>query len=363
MNSPLPDLFRLENGQHVETVPQWRQRRAEMLDQILDIEYGHLPPVPERVLSETLNEYVAANLDQAKSSQHRLQVGNSPALDFRLDLLVPAGSGPFPVVLSGDGCWHTVSDEVKLAVLRRGYALAVFSRAEIVPDNRHLGRTTGLYRLYPQGDYGAISAWAWGFHRCVDFLIERPELDPNCIAVIGFSRGGKAALLAGAMDERIALTVANNSGCGGAGCHRWRGEGSEALEDCLKAFPHWFSPRLQEYIGKESQLPFDQHYLKALVAPRSLLTTEALGDLWANPEGTWLTHQAAREAYRFLQAEEKNGIWFRDGGHQLGIADWKAFLDFADWQFKGIVSTCRFDVSPVWAKAASGYPAGGVKNG
>ncbi len=343
MESQLPDLFRLEDGQRVESVPQWRQRRAEMLDQILDIQYGRLPPAPAQVLSEMLLQYTASNLDNATSSQHRLHIKNGPTLSFRLDLLVPPGSGPFPVVLTGDGCWHYVSNEVKLAVVRRGYILAEFSRVEIVPDNGRSERSTGLYLLFPEMDFGAISAWAWGYHRCVDFLIQRPEVDAKRIGVVGHSRGGKTTLLAGATDERIALTSANNSGCGGAGCHHWQGEGSENLAYILKNFPLWFSPRLQEYIGKESELPFDQHYLKALVAPRPLLTTEALGDLWANPEGTWRTHQAAREAYRFLDAEEKIGISFRDGGHRHEYEDWQVFLDFADWQFKGIASTRRFD--------------------
>jgi hypothetical protein len=111
-------------------------------------------------------------------------------------------------------------------------------------------------------------------------------------------------------------------------------------------FPYWYSPRLSEFIDREQDLPFDQHSLKALVAPRALLSTEALGDLWANPSGTYQTYLAAREAYRFLGSEERIGIWYREGGHDHGIADWKAFLDFADLQFRGIAPDSRFDVNP-----------------
>jgi hypothetical protein len=103
---------------------------------------------------------------------------------------------------------------------------------------------------------------------------------------------------------------------------------------------------MKEFVGREELLPFDQHSLKALVAPRALLSTEALGDLWANPTGTWLTHLAAREAYRFLDAEERIGIWYREGDHDHGQADWEAFLDFVDWHFQGKLPSHRFDINP-----------------
>jgi len=82
------------------------------------------------------------------------------------------------------------------------------------------------------------------------------------------------------------------------------------------------------------------------VAPRGLVSMEALGDIWANPTGTYQTYDAAREVYRFLGAEERIGIVFREGDHEHGPADWQAFLDFADWQFKGIVPERRYDVNP-----------------
>jgi hypothetical protein len=110
--------------------------------------------------------------------------------------------------------------------------------------------------------------------------------------------------------------------------------------------PYWYGPRLWDFVGKENELPFDQHSLKALVAPRALLSTEGLDDLWSNPSGTWQTYLAAREVYRFLNAEERIGVWFREGGHDHGQADWRAFLDFMEWQLWGKESECRFDWNP-----------------
>jgi hypothetical protein len=233
-----------------------------------------------------------------------------------------------------------VGADIVEAVIRRGYALAEFNREEVAPDGP---QRQGIYAAYPHYDGGRLSAWAWGFHRVCDYLLTRPEIDPQKIAVTGHSRGGKAALLAGATDTRIALTAPNNSGCGGAGCYRFMGPQSEDIGAIVSRFPYWFHPRFAAFVGQVERLPFDQHTLKTLVAPRALLSTEALGDLWANPSGTQITHLAAKEVYAFWGAESRIGIWFREGGHAHNLQDWSALLDFADRQFRGDVSARRFD--------------------
>ena len=183
----------------------------------------------------------------------------------------------------------------------------------------------------------------------VDFLETYPGIDAARIAVTGHSRGGKTALLAGATDERIAVTSPNDSGCCGAGCTRFPdAEGEEgASRDITRSFPYWFTPRVSAYVGKEFDLPFDQHALKAVVAPRRPPQHgSARGDLRASPRGTRLTHDAARELYRALGVEERIGIWYRDGGHAHTLEDWQALLDFCDLQFYGKPAPCGFDAQP-----------------
>jgi pimeloyl-ACP methyl ester carboxylesterase len=342
----LPELFRFENGGIVRNEEDWLQRRKEIATSVISIEFGGLPPNPFETTALELHRSTARQFMDATFVQYRVSLVEAPSFGFRLDVLIPPGQGPFPVVLTGDACWRYVTDEITREVLARGHILAQFSRVEVVPDNGNLMRIEGLHLVYPEGRYGALSAWAWGYHRCVDVLRTLPEVDLHRIAVVGHSRGGKAALLAGATDERIALTAANNSGCGGAGCFRWKGPKCETLGDILRFFPDWFGPGLKNYVGKEESLPFDQHSLKALVAPRPLLCTEALDDLWANPSGTWLTHQATREVYRFLGAENKLGIRFRPGEHDHTAADWIAFLDFMAWHFSGKAAALPFDANP-----------------
>ena len=208
-------------------------------------------------------------------------------------------------------------------------------------------------RLFPGQSHAALSIWAWAYHRAVDALLQFGFADRDRIAVVGHSRGGKAALLAGATDERISLTSANNSGAGGAGCFRWLGPGAETLTDVTAAFPHWFGPRLPQHAGREHELPFDQHFLKALIAPRALLTTEALGDHWANPEGTWQTHMAAREVYVFLGARSCIAIAYREGGHEHSLADWITLLDFCNAVFHGQARSAVLEIIPFPAVLAA----------
>jgi len=344
----LPDLFRLNDSATVGNAADWQRRRAELLQPLLAIEYGNFPSKPTRWRSELLHRDQIERLADARHAQYRLTaLGGAFEVSFLIDLLFPSGTGPFPVMLNGDMCWHYLSDEIAKNVIGRGYILAQFNRLELASDNGKSERISGLYRAYPDGDYGALVAWAWGYHRCVDFLVTLSDVDATKIAIVGHSRGGKASLLAGATDERIALTSANQSGCCGAGSLHLQSPGSETLEHIVGAFPYWFAPALKTYAENGQKLPFDQHFLKALVAPRALLTTEALGDLWANPAGAWHTHREAKAAYRFLNAESRIGIAYRQGTHSHTHEDWQTLLDFADWQFGGPKPSRPFDECPI----------------
>jgi len=336
----LPNPFRMNDGSPVTSRNDWAARRQELADAILYYEYGQMPPPPRNVRASEVASKPVEGLD-ATEKQITLTLGPDRKVSTQLDLTIPAGKGPFPVVISGDLCWGKVTPDIRAMVIKRGYILAEFNRTQIAPDNND--RTTGAYPLYPDYDWRALAAWAWGYHRVVDYLVTQDYVDKSHIAITGHSRGGKATLLAGALDERIALTNPNNSGCGGAGCYRFQAAKSEDIAAILKNFPFWFSPRFSDFIGKTDRLPFDQHSIKALVAPRALLSTEALGDLWANPEGTQQTHVAAKVVYDFLGVPDKIGIYFRPGKHEHNLQDWTVLIDFADKVFFGKVVDRKFN--------------------
>ena len=318
----LPDLLVALDGTPVTQASQWAARRLEVHQRSVPLAYGIWPPMPTQTTCEVLHTAAVRPLQGARLWTCRVRADGIHA--FALRVFAPAGTGRHAVVLNGDGCWHYASDAVIAEILRRGYAFAQFNRVEIAPD------MPGT-----QGPVAAIAAWAWAYHRAVDALAQIDLVEPAQIAVVGHSRGGKAALLAGATNEQIALTSANNSGAGGAGCFRVLGPGAETLADVTQVFPHWFGPDLAEYAGREYALPFDQHFLKALVAPRALLTTEAQDDLWANPQGSYHTHTAARAVYKLLGAAERIAITCRRGGHDHAPADWTMLLDYCDVVFRG----------------------------
>jgi hypothetical protein len=346
----LPDPFLRADGTRVKTREEWSQQRKHLLSLVLYYEYGPLPPVPNNVEGKELSTK-RVEATGAMEKELLLSMGPNHAVQTHLILTIPEGKGPFPAILRGDLGWGRVAPSIVAQIVKRGYILADFSRVEIAPDS---AERKGVYEAYPDYQGGRLAAWAWGYHRVLDYLSALDVVDTKRIAVTGHSRGGKTALLAGATDERVALTVPNNSGCGGAGCYRLQADQSEDIAAITKNFPFWFDPHFTDFIGKIDRLPFDQHTVKALVAPRALLSTEALGDLWANPKGTQQSHAAAKEVYDFLGAGDRIGIVFRPGKHEQNADDWNALLDFADLQFFGKKVARRFD-EPAFPEAPKGY--------
>jgi len=339
----LPDPFLMNDGKRVATKGDWARRREEIKAAILYYEYGHPAPAPRKVAAKELSSKKIESLD-ATEKEILLLTGPDNNVAFHLVLTVPPGKGPFPVIVKGDLSWGRVPETIIAAAVKRGYIVAEFNRTEVAPDSKD--QSKGARPLYPDSDWAVLAAWAWGFHRTVDYLVTLDSVDRKHVAVTGHSRGGKAALLAGALDERVALTAPNGSGCGGAGCYRVLGEKPEDIAAITKSFPFWFHPRFREFVGHVDQLPFDQHFVKALVAPRALLSTDALGDLWANPLGTQVTYTATKPVYEFLGAGGKIGIHYRQGKHEQNAEDWAALLDFADLQFFKKTVETKFDSLP-----------------
>jgi hypothetical protein len=342
----LPDPLVFADGHRVQNADDWGARRGEIRKLVMQVEYGELPPTPRKV---TVTQLISHQLQPAMTQHEQYKVicdlgEGKDKLGFVIDLLIPPGNGPFPVILRGDWCWKKTPDDIAKTILDRGYIVADFNRLEFSADREK--QNVGLVAAYPDGAFGAVAAWAWGFGRAVDALVTLPVVDKNKIAVTGHSRGGKAALLAGALDERIALTAPNGSGCGGAGCFRIMGEKAETLEMITRNFPTWFTPKFREFAGREDELPLDQHFVKALVAPRALLTTEGLDDLHANPSGAYATHRAARAVYELLGKSDRIAVHFRPGGHEHNATDFAAMLDFADECFSGKESSHDWNANP-----------------
>ncbi|MFN7946281.1 MAG: acetylxylan esterase [Blastocatellia bacterium] len=390
-NKELPDPLVMLNGRRVTTSEQWlKQRRPELKQLFQHYMYGYFPPAPKKI-SATVRR-TDQNFFGGKATLKEITIAFGPAAAPKLNLLLIVPNhrqGRAPVILGINFCGnHAVVNDPSVALpqgwmpkfcqgvkdnratdegrgsnesgwaaeqtIDRGYALATFYHGDIAPDKPDF--TGGVFPHYLKAgqtqpgphDWGAIAAWAWGAQRAVDYLITDRDIDQGRIAIFGHSRNGKAALLAAAFDERIAVAFPHQSGCGGAAPSRTTvGETVTAIN---KSFPHWFNDVFPQFGGNEAKLPFDQHELIALVAPRPVLLTNAVEDQWANPAGQFDNLRAADKVYRLLNADglaaqqmpETNrlidstlGYYIRPGKHSTTPEDWKVFLDFADKHLKG----------------------------
>ncbi len=357
----LPDPFLKPDGTRVASPDEWPQQRRylrAMLDHYL---YGSIPPRPttfglERVMSQPAFDGTAVNERYAVTLER-----NGKKLVFHFEYFKPVASKRYPVIVKN--C-HTLFDmnknlpghrkkdleaDLRAAkeAVERGYLFGKFNREQVAQDH-HGGKRTkqGVLALYPEYDWAIIAAWTWA-HGIVFDALDRLELaDMDKLVVTGHSRGGKTALCAGIIDERVAITAPNSSGGGGTASQRYFEEGKETktpdgslthqtLETALQGVPNWWNARLFQFVGKADRMPFDAHTMKALIAPRALVNPHGRQDYWANPYGTELTYRAADKVFGFLGAEGQQGIHWRDGGHAQGDEDYAALLDFVDWKFFG----------------------------
>jgi len=334
------DPLTFNNGTSVESAG-WSRRRDQMRDAIVDHEYGGMPPMPT---STTAVLRCASGIRGMEVDFYTYEVRCDVAgaeISFSLNLWIPRdgggpGEGPKPVVLDGDGCWRYFNDDVVARILARGNIAASFDRTALAADNKDNYRDTGLYRLLPEAAFGALSAWAWGYHRCVDVLTTLDDVRADQIAITGHSRGGKAVLLAGATDDRIALVNPNDSGTGGSAPNHRKTRRAEVVESFFGSGNiFWFGKNFADHRGRDSKLPYEQHYLHALVAPRYLLVTEAYEDPGASPPGSYASCMEALRVYDFLRSPQALGWAFREGGHNHQVDDYEALLDLMDRAFHG----------------------------
>ena len=261
-------------------------------------------------------------------AQWRVDIGPTGTLGWTLFVLAPEGVPRCDVLLSPDGCWpHVLSHEASTAVLDEGVALAWFSRTELAHDGPQAWRAGPVHARWPGVPWSAMAVWAWGLCRSADALVQQMGERLGALGVVGHSRGGKAALLAGAMDPRFAAVIAHNSGTGGAASLQVQGEGAETLAELATRFAHWLAPQAAQAEVQQALVARDapRAWLQA-IAPRGLCILQAHDDAWANPLGTRHMVEQLRPAWR--QAPERLRWQERGGGHAMGVQDWRAAARF-----------------------------------
>jgi hypothetical protein len=345
----LQDPFIKPDGSRIETREEWDAQGQYIKAMLAHYQYGEMPPTPgDALVREELSEDIYGG--QATRKLYALTLErNGKMLVLHFGLIKPKGEGPFPVIIKNDREINDVPDEINLEAIKRGYIMCQYVRTDLgsdIPGKLEENRNNGVFPLYPEYSWGTIAAWAWGYQLIIDYFEKLDFIDIEKIIVTGHSRGGKTAFCGGIYDERIALTVPNSSGLGGTASHRYfeLGMDDQTIGHASIYNPHWWTPEYYKLAGFETMIPFDVHFGKAVIAPRGFLNTHALQDYWANPFGTFLTHEAAKKIYKWLGAGENIALHWRTGGHGQEVTDWLALLDFADKFFYRKVVESRFDI-------------------
>ena len=391
----LPAVLTLLDGTRVETVEQWGEiRRNEILELFRENVYGRVPrDVAVTVKSIILEESADALNGKALRRQVRLYLkneGEEPFIDVLVylpkDKLQANSVVPIFAGLNFHGN-HTVTNDAKVAVHQKwvrndqrigqtnhraseagrgknagrwqvemlidnGFGLATAYYGDIDPDFDD-DWENGIHSIFASskklqgGDWGAIASWSWGLSKMMDYFEKDDQIDHDRVALTGLSRLGKTSLWAGAEDERFAIVISTDSGCGGAALSR-RVFG-ETVKRINTVFPHWFCDNFNKYNDREHEMPVDQHMLIALMAPRPVYIASAVKDVWADPKGEFLSGLEANNVYALFgkmgtivkkqpgvntPTGDYIGYHIRTGGHDATAYDWEQYIRFAKRHFK-----------------------------
>ena len=357
----LPEILQTVDGRPITTKEEWMANRADLFDLFAEHIYGHTPGRPERLTFRVTEDNPRA-LDGAATLRvveiRSFQEDREHAFELLLFLPNQTG-GPTPVFLLLNNRDRSNTDPTREEIsefwpvedaIGRNYGIAAIQNRELAPDSATEYRN-GVIRLF-EGEteeradnaFGALAAWGWVASRVMDYFETLDEVDHRRVAVLGHSRGGKASLWTGARDERFALAISNESGCGGAALSRRRF--AETVARINGNFPHWFCENFNRVNDREEDLPVDQHQLMALMAPRAVYAASADLDLWADPRGEYLSIAHASPVFELWgyaglapdampgihqpRRGGRQGYHIREGGHNLLRYDWHRYMDMGD---------------------------------
>ena len=365
----VPELLVSERGARISTREQWEDvRRPEIVKTLLEQEYGVRPigRPADLAFRETAAPETCYDGKAIRKRIRATYSGPGGTGEMNFSVWIPKRKGAAPVFIHSSPRPSETADDVDGPrpvywlpvddIVSRGFAVAAYCNQEVAEYWKGADiATTGVFKVFGPKDlnnrlpteWGILSAWAWGMSRVLDWVETEPLLNASKAAAVGLSRNGKTALVAGAFDTRFALTVSCCSGCSGAKLNHMSLFGSENIKAIMIA-KKWFCPNYGKYVGLDhsAKMPFDQHWLLALVAPRLLYVSSATEDAWAGPRGEFAALELASPAWRlygmpgliahgFPKADAPlhagNAAYhLRTGMHDITRYDWQCYMDFAE---------------------------------
>jgi len=338
-----------------EKEKSWEERRKEIVDILCEEEYGFMPKMHDNLTWEEVSE--EKNFCAGKVTLKKIMLTayfGDESFSFPVYSSIPNKDGRHPFFVH-----INFSDNVPDRYLPveeicdRGYAVLSFFYNDVALDEKkYPNRSEDKLKdiLFKGVDKksnhcGKIHMWAWAASRVMDYAQSLGCLNFEKAIIVGHSRLGKTALLAGALDERFSCAISNDSGCSGAAITR--NKVGERVSNITEHFSYWFCDNYKKYIENEDKMPFDQHFLIAAMAPRKVYVASAKEDDWADPKSEFLACFAASEVYeklgfkglvtddRFPEVGEwlhdgNIGYHIRSGKHYLSREDWNRFMDYLD---------------------------------
>jgi len=299
----LPDPFKFIDGKRMTRLDDWESRRSEISILVQDYVYGPKPPKPTSVTGSFSDNKLTVNCSE-----------NGKSISFTVRIAYPpSGTAPYPAIIS-IGPWLTLP---KTELDNLGIGIIYFPNDNLASQANAGARGKGkFYDIYGSDHQaGSLMAWAWGVSRLIDVLEQTPEanINPKRLGVTGCSRNGKGALVCGAFDERIVLTIPTESGAGGAS--NWRvadalvaAGGKVQTARQIVTENTWMSPAFEQFGNQVDRLPVDQHMVAALCAPRALLITGNTAFEWLGSEACFTTAVAAHKVWEALGVPDRMGF-------------------------------------------------------
>ena len=335
----VPDFF----GDSLSSKEKWEAYKPSLFSLILDEEYGIFNGLPKPTLKIEPQGVNFAGKAHWESVYFTFENENG-SHTVKTDLILPTEITPAPMFLEIGFDREIPNKYLPVEeIIDNGFGIFYFCHKDASSDDGDF--SDGLAKLLPGGgtEFGKLALWSYMASVCMDYLETRDEIAKDKVAIIGHSRLGKTALLTSARDPRFVLTCVNDSGCCGAALSRGKSDKNESIKYITDVFPFWFKKCFLKYVDNESALPFDQHMLLSLCAPRNVVIGGAYEDFWADNDGQFLSPVLASPVWE-LYGEKgligasrlpeigdslldgKLGFYLRSGKHFLSRYDWNVYM-------------------------------------